>query len=159
MSETKKVNYKRETAKRELVKLIGRVKELNSDANALLHVTDLIIFGSYLKNTPTVHDLDVFVAFKRTNAYDTIVNRDYKGNAGQFYADYAYKSGRHFHNITEELTWWQEEHYRRVKGSSRVLSLHDMWEFRRLNLTGDEYVSIMVNGVWDEAAIKPLIIN
>ncbi|NRA60792.1 MAG: nucleotidyltransferase domain-containing protein, partial [Psychrobium sp.] len=53
--------FKRATADKHYDLFLKRVSEINSNAKFLYQVSKVAVFGSYLTNSPTVGDIDLFV--------------------------------------------------------------------------------------------------
>jgi hypothetical protein len=60
----------RTTADRTLLDFMARVKEVNGDPSFLYEVTDVIVFGSYLRDVGNLGDLDVVVRLSATQIAD-----------------------------------------------------------------------------------------
>lgn len=156
MAETKTRNFKRETATKALFEMIERIKNLNEDDTALLKVLNVCIIGSYVKKTSTVHDLDVFLEFEKTSYLKNLINTQYKGDETKFRIDYAQNSNREFSCFAMEILWFEEEHWRKIKNKSRILSLHSFDELNNIDVPSEEKVHIITNGIIDNGALSLL---
>lgn len=158
MAEGKKVNFKRETAKKHLEELVKRVETINKDKKSYMKVSDLYVFGSYLQGTSTVHDLDIFIDIKETPYCWDVINKQYNGDRVAFFLDYADKSDRNYSSFEDRLFWCLEDYLRKIKASSRVISLHDMHDYRTLSAQPDfKYVKLIENYQLNKEYYKDLM--
>ena len=158
MSETKKVNYKRETATRTLKELIERVKNINKHKREYLHVKDIYVFGSYLKKTPTVHDLDVFVTWECTDFCNNIVKQNFDGKLINLSYSLSYSHEQHI-SFPARLFYIYDYYNRRIKNKSHIVSLHLIEEKDKLGLSPNECVQIVKDGVLDTNILKEITKN
>ena len=155
MAESKKVKYKRTTATKNMLAMIERVKAINADNEVLEHVPRVEIFGSYLKGQDTVHDLDVFVAREFTPLYNERLEKEFEGNASNFNLEFAWYRGWWNKPFIYKLVSIMEDTYKKVKGTSHVLSIHP---YEEKEMLGDiDTVPIIVDGKVDEAAVEKLV--
>ncbi len=111
---------KRATAARNLEAFLERVKQVNADRTFAYVVETVVLFGSFLGDTPTVHDVDLAVQLRpRFND-----SKQFRALCEQR-INAALDQGRRFSNISEHVAWPQTEVVRFLKGSSRVLKVHD----------------------------------
>lgn len=161
MAETKSVNYKRETATKCLMQLMNRVETMNKAEDEYMRVVNLYIFGSYLRRTSMVHDLDVAIEFERTPYFKKSVlefarKNNHEKNMTEeeiidkyrikFQLHLADMSGDVLHSYFDCLFWFDNHYYKKIKNRSRVLSLHSVSEMKELNLNDNEYVCLVSNG-------------
>lgn len=172
MSESKSVNYKRATATKVLSELITRVRVINTANTEYLKVSNLYVFGSYLKGTPTVHDLDIALDFEYTPYYYKQYRKFLRASG---IADIAtaqkIESNRLAFNVylTEEvfghysvsylnkLVGLESEYYKRLKNRSRVLSFHPVKELGYLELDADDVVCLVSDGKIQTAKLNKLL--
>jgi predicted nucleotidyltransferase len=110
----------RATAERNLTQLLERVRKVNEDDYFLYKVQKVVLFGSYLRSTQTLSDVDVAIklAPKETNRGRQVLLEKQRIRAAQ-------DEGRVFGNLLVQLFWPQLEVRRFLKSRSRVISLHE----------------------------------
>lgn len=111
---------KRATADRYVSELLRRVEEVNNDPDLLLWVDEVVLFGSYLTNSPTLGDVDLAVMYTRK-----FCPTHWRTQSRQRVA-IAQANGRHFSGIIEKLAWPQREIELRLRQGLRALHLHDL---------------------------------
>lgn len=101
----------RATADRLLVSVVHRAEEYNADERYLLHVTEIVVFGSYLDpEAKKLGDVDLAVSVRnRTEAE----SRDEFADRRLSYAE---ASGRRFKSYFETLIWPETELIRHLRG-------------------------------------------
>lgn len=113
MSESKKVEYRRDRCKEKIRSLLQRAEEINTgkaDYNYYNKIKDIILFGS-LVNTDKerVHDIDILVVWED--------NRD---KMMQFYLEHPNMFGDYIKDMFAE--WFLTERY--LRNGSRAFSIH-----------------------------------
>jgi predicted nucleotidyltransferase len=116
----------RSKAEAMLADFLKRVQEVNSHAEYIYRVSTVIVSGSYVRGENTLGDLDIFYGLEpRFSASD-------RKNAEQIRINAAWKKGRSFSNIVDELYWPEHEVGLHLKARTRGLSLHSLDEFFRM---------------------------
>jgi len=110
---------KRATAERLVQEIIQRAEAINAEPSYLYRVTKLLVFGSYLTDSPTLGDVDIAVELT-----PKIADPDEFSAAASQYADDAAAAGRRFSSFFQRLFWPQEEIQRILKNSISYVSLH-----------------------------------
>ncbi|MDR3571719.1 MAG: hypothetical protein P4L81_06030, partial [Candidatus Pacebacteria bacterium] len=118
---TAAVPVSREHAERTLREFMERVKVVNCDSRFLVRVTDVVVFGSYLSDTPSLGDLDLACD------YDSKIE-DAKLRV-KLYSKHFQKSGRQMRTFISDFTWPQEEVELFLKSRMRTISLQPMHSF------------------------------
>lgn len=126
---------KRATAERALDGLLERAREVNDDAAFVFQVDEIVVFGSFLDpEMETVGDVDVAIGLSPRYEGAELNQRSTERIRA------AVDSGRRFASFMDEVSWPQVEVLRRLKGSSRVLSMTttddailDDTEYRRVS--------------------------
>ena len=94
-----------------------RVQKVNDDPYYLFRVTRVVLFGSYIHDTPTVNDIDI--ALQLAPKVDDLDRR------GELYEQRRRESPRIFRNLIDLIGWPMNEVWLFLKSRSRTLSLHD----------------------------------
>jgi len=110
---------RRDSAENKLVDFLSRVKQVNESSEFIYKVNKVTLFGSYLSSKERIGDIDLAVTLA-----PKIQDRDEFWKLNQEWIRQAYKAGRRFSNIAEELFWPQREVLLYLKSRSRSLSLH-----------------------------------
>ncbi|HKP37582.1 MAG TPA: nucleotidyltransferase domain-containing protein [Pyrinomonadaceae bacterium] len=110
----------RATAERNLTQLLARVRKVNEDDYFLYKVQKVVLFGSYLRSTQTLSDLDVAITLAPKEA-----NRERQDLLEKQRIRAAKNEGRVFGNFLVQLFWPQLEVRKFLKSRSRVISLHE----------------------------------
>jgi len=111
----------RRTADKALQEFLARVKEVNADPKFLYEVTDVVVFGSYLKDRDDLGDVDIAVRLKaRITDNEQRVSRE---------REHARRSGRSFSRFIDELTWAQDEVMLALKARKRTISIQPWYSF------------------------------
>ena len=109
----------RKTADRLLKEFLERVREVN-DGNYAYRVKQVIIFGSYLSDSPTLGDIDLsLVLEKRYN------NAEQNNKLEKERINAAHQRGKTFKTYLEQLFWPHEEVLKYLKNRSPSISLHE----------------------------------
>lgn len=110
---------KRTTAKRAIEQFMERVAEANTNPYYLYKVEKVILFGSYLSDSPTVNDVDLALEIVRKtedpDQFMALVDQRSKE---------AQQNGRRFGSYIDQLYWPFTEVFLFLKSRSRTLSLH-----------------------------------
>lgn len=93
-----------------------RVHTVNNDPYYLFKVTKVVLFGSYLQDTPTVNDIDL--------AIDMDCKEPDIKRRGELFKQRRKESGRNFGSYIDYVGWPETEVWMFLKSRSRVLSLH-----------------------------------
>lgn len=109
---------KRATAERLVQEIIERATAINAEPSYLYRVTKLLVFGSYLTDSPTLGDVDIAVELT-----PKIADPDEFSAAAFKYTSDAAAAGKRFSSFFQRLFWPQEEIERTLKNSPYV-SLH-----------------------------------
>ncbi len=115
----------RKTADRVFSDFMERVKKVNSDTRFLMKVKKVVVFGSYLGDSPTLNDIDIAIELIWKENHPRFVGKD-KAQAILEYADEAQTEGRRFATFIERITWPEDEVKLYLKSRSRTLSLHSI---------------------------------
>lgn len=121
----------RRTAENALIELLSRAEQYNCDPNKLLTVEAVVVFGSFLGANDKLGDLDIVVKHRRRNANDP----DPAATA----LAYAERSGRHFSNIVEWMSWPETELRQYLKARKRTIALQDWHTFLRMVVGNPEH--------------------
>jgi len=126
----------RQTAENALIGLLARVKEYNSDPTKLLTVEAVAVFGSFLGANERLGDLDIAVKCRHRDANDP----DPAATA----LAYAERSGRHFSNIVEWISWPETELRQILKARKRTISIQEWGAFLRIAAADPEHFDYKV---------------
>lgn len=110
---------RRSTAERKVREFLDRVRCVNEDDYFLCRVTKVVVFGSYLRNSQTLNDVDLGVELQPR--YE---DQDDQTNHEKERIREAYRKGRRFNNFTDEMFWPYQEVLVFLKSRSRTISLH-----------------------------------
>jgi hypothetical protein len=122
---------RRQTAETALIGLLARVEQYNSDPNRLLTVEAVVVFGSFLSANDELGDLDFAIKHRHRNPND----RDPAATA----LAYAERSGRHFSNIVEWISWPETELRQLLKARKRTIAIQDWHTFLRMTASGPDH--------------------
>jgi predicted nucleotidyltransferase len=131
----------RETADRVFNEFMERVRKVNEDPYYLVEVSKLILFGSYIQDTPTLNDIDIAIE---------LVTKE--NDSKRYHAELEQRrknSKRVFRSMTDIWTWPHTEALLFLKSKSRVISLHPYEVEKELLKTID--VKVILN---DEHFVK-----
>jgi predicted nucleotidyltransferase len=106
----------RETADKVFNEFMERVRKVNEDPYYLFKVNRVILFGSYIQDTPTVNDVDI--------AFELIPKENDPKRRHVIYEQRRIESKRTFRNTTDYLIWPHTEVLLFLKSKSRIISLH-----------------------------------
>lgn len=121
---------RRPTAEKALIGLLERVEQYNSDPNKLLTVEAVVVFGSFLSANDELGDLDIAIKHRHRNPHDP----DPAATA----LAYAQRSGRHFSNIVEWISWPETELRQLLKARKRTIAIQDWHTFLRMTASGSD---------------------
>lgn len=110
----------RRTADRLIEEFIMRVNEINACDDYAYRVVQVVIFGSYLGDSPTLGDVDLSIELSQR--YDDPQGHERHRKAR---IEHALQQGRNFPTFVHQLSWPEQEVWHILKGRSRGLSLHD----------------------------------
>jgi predicted nucleotidyltransferase len=110
----------RRNAEKKLDEFMERVHRVNKDSRFLYRVQKVVVFGSFLTESPTVGDLDIAIDLQPKEP-------DSKKHADliRARADEALQNGRSFRSYFESLQFAHQEVRSFLKGRSRILQLTD----------------------------------
>jgi predicted nucleotidyltransferase len=111
----------RKTAEQRLEAFLERVQHVNNICEFVYTVEKVVLFGSYLQDTPTVSDIDLAIRLARKYG-----DSEQHMAACRERVRFAKEQGRYFSIFVEELGWPREEVLRFLKSRSRAISLHDL---------------------------------
>lgn len=114
----------RQTAENALIGLLARVEQYNFDPTKLLTVEAVVIFGSFLGANERLGDLDIAVKSRHRDCSDP--------DPGATALAYAERSGRHFSNIVEWISWPETELRQILKARKRTIAIQDWHAFLRI---------------------------
>jgi predicted nucleotidyltransferase len=115
----------RKTADRLFFQFMDRVKRVNSNPYFLIKVKKVVLFGSYLTNTPRLNDVDIAVELTWKEDHREVLKKD-KAQLAFDLAHEAEKKGRTFGTIIDRLSWLEDEVKLYLKSRSRTLSIHSI---------------------------------
>ena len=110
----------RRNAEKKLAEFVERVHRVNKDSHFLYRVQKVVVFGSFLSESPTVVDLDIAIDLQPKEP-------DSKKHADliRARADEALQNGKSFRSYFESLQFAHQEVRSFLKGRSRILQLTD----------------------------------
>jgi len=109
---------KRVTANKHYDQFLGRVSEINSSDKFLYQVSKVAVFGSYLTNSPTVGDIDLFVWIEIKGKFKEEFPSIHKQRTKEMELE-----GRFFRSLDDQLSWPQLDVRKYLKNRSRVISM------------------------------------
>lgn len=112
---------RRKSAEQILSKFMERVREVCSNPYYLYKVKTVVVFGSYLSDSPTMNDIDVAVeiVWKETDM-------ERRGELLEERIELLLQQGKRPNNVVEQVSLPETEVRRFLKSRSRALSLHDI---------------------------------
>ncbi len=113
----------RKTADRVFSEFMDRVKQVNSDPRFLMKVKKVVVFGSYLGDSPKLNDIDIAVELDWKEDHPRFVGKK-RPQAVLDYAHEAQTKGRRFNTFIDIISWPEDEVKLYLKSRSRTLSLH-----------------------------------
>lgn len=123
-------------AERTLKAFRERVVDANRNPEFLYRVTEVVLYGSFLRGSETLGDIDIACRLETTvKATDGISTHD-------IYKAHYRKSGRSWSRIGCEYYWAREEVLLFLKNRQRSISLHDICDF--LSMKKDEKFSYQI---------------
>ena len=109
---------RREVAERRLEEFLQRVSQVNEEARFLHKVTKVVLFGSMLKSSPVVNDIDLAIKTMRKEndfeKYDSLCE-DHSQDAED--------NGKKFRSWFERQFWAEQEVWDFLRNRSRLISL------------------------------------
>jgi predicted nucleotidyltransferase len=103
-----------------LQEFLQRVEKINSSDDYAYYIKQVILFGSYLSDNPTLGDIDLSLVLEFRD--DDLEKRSKHLDER---TDLAEKQGRYFKGFLESLAWPYEEVIRFLKNRSPSISLHN----------------------------------
>lgn len=123
-------------AERTLSALRKRVEQANLNRDFLFRITEVVVYGSYLRGSESLADIDIACRLEtKIKEADGISIRD-------IYREHYRKSGRTWTRIGCEFAWPREEVLLYLKNRQRSISLHSIDNF--LSMEKDENFSYQV---------------
>ncbi|KAA6462037.1 hypothetical protein DYQ86_10450 [Acidobacteria bacterium AB60] len=123
-------------AERTVAALKERIEQANRNPDFLFRVTEVVLYGSYLRGSESLGDIDIACRLEgKINGADGATLRD-------IYREHYHKSGRRWTGICCEFYWPREEVLLFLKNRQRSISLHEMDDF--LTMEKDENFSYEV---------------
>lgn len=113
----------RKTAEDALAGLLKRAEQYNRDADKILTVLTVVVFGSFLGSKDKLGDLDVAVKHRFKNPGENAAD------AADAYAD---KSGRQFSTIIDRFYWPEKELSQILKARKRTIVIQTWDCFLRM---------------------------
>lgn len=132
---------RRATAHRLVRDLLDRIDAVNADADLLFRVTEAVVFGSYLRDQPTIDDVEVGIRL-RSRLPPGRERREREDSRVAL----ARENGRRFRYVEEEFAWPVKEVWLRLKGRSRTLSVYNLDDDEILERDNLETRVIYANG-------------
>jgi predicted nucleotidyltransferase len=111
----------RQTAERLLNEFLQRVKEINDCADYAYYVKKVVIFGSYLSDSPNLGDIDLAIWVE--HRYNDIQERS---RNFQQRIELALQNGRRFKTFWAEWCWPYTEVIRFLRNRSPSISIHNL---------------------------------
>ena len=133
----------RSTAQQVLTAFMERVHDVNRDSHYLCKVTKVVIFGSFLKDTDRLGDVDLAVEL------DYRVPRD--RDLWKVVQEYARDSGRNFPTFVAEQAWPIHEVKLALKARKRTLRIESWYSFTQMEKTSDFRYKVLLG---DEEVIR-----
>lgn len=110
-------------AERTLAALKDRVEQANRNPDFLFRITEVVLYGSYLRGSESLADIDIACRLEaKIKADDGISIRD-------IYREHYRKSGRAWTRMGCEFYWPREEVLLFLKNRQRSISLHNIDDF------------------------------
>ncbi len=132
----------RKTAEDALAGLLERVEQYNRDANKILTILTVVVFGSFLGTKDKLGDLDAAVKHRYKNPGE---------NAADAYAD---KSGRQFSTIIDRLSWPEKELSQILKERKRTIVIQHWDQFLRIATANPDLPYKVAFGSREEVAAE-----
>jgi hypothetical protein len=111
----------RQTAERLLNEFLQRVKEINDCADYAYYVKQVVIFGSYLSDSPNLGDIDLAIWVE--HRYNDMQERSRNIEKRIMLA---LENGRRFKTFWAEWCWPYTEVIRFLRNRSPSISIHDL---------------------------------
>jgi predicted nucleotidyltransferase len=111
--------YKRISAKLVFDDSLKRVESLPDNAYYLYRVKTVVLFGSYLSESPTVNDVDLAVELSPKES-----NSNHHHELCEQRRQLLWEKGKRYSNYIEYMMWPETEIYNFLKSRSRILSIH-----------------------------------
>jgi DNA-binding Lrp family transcriptional regulator len=110
----------RRTAEKKLNEFMNRVHQVNADSRFLYRVRRVILFGSFLTDTPSVGDLDLAIDLDRKEP-----DAEKHSSMVLARAEEAARNGRRFSSFVERIYFAELEVSLFLKARSRIIQLTD----------------------------------
>jgi DNA-binding MarR family transcriptional regulator len=128
-SATARKPIKRSTADKLIQEFLQRVEEINNNDYAY-RIKRVLIFGSYLSDSPTLGDIDLYIELE-----DRFSTRKRREEHHKKRVKAASQQGKEFRSYFEELTWPRIEILQLLKNRSPSISIHDAAQENITDLT------------------------
>jgi hypothetical protein len=125
----------RKTAEVALAELLERVERYNLDADKILTIETVVVFGSFLSTKDKLGDLDVAVKWK---------DRNPKLDRARTLLAYAHQSGRRFNTFCHQLAWAETELSQILKAKKRTICIQPWDGFLRMAATNPDRIPYKV---------------
>gem|GEM_PF-2234731 len=120
---TARKRIKRATADRLVKEFLKRVNEVNANPDVMFWIDEVIAFGSFVDESPTLSDVDLAVLFVPKTQ-----DRELWLSLAKERVAKARSNGRHFTTFVEKLGWPRREIELYLRKGMTALHLHDMRE-------------------------------
>jgi len=140
---------KRRTADKIIEQLLDRVNQVNLDDRFLYSVTAVVAFGSYLSDSPDLGDIDLAIQLTPREPDPEAFLKMCTAKITS-----AYKEGRRFKNLTDEVCWPRNEVRLYLRNRKRSLSMPYLDELPALAKRKSFRYRILVG---DNNAVRKLI--
>lgn len=111
----------KERAEKIFSEFMERVQEVNQNSKYIFKVSKVILFGSYIKGSPTVNDIDIAIELTRKDEDEAIFMAKHEKIIQE-----AINKGKRFSNFIDRLYYPDKEVILFLKSKSRYLSFHYM---------------------------------
>lgn len=111
----------RQTAERLLNEFLQRVKEINACVDYAYYVKQVVVFGSYLSDSPNLGDIDLALWIE--HRYSDMRERSHNHSQR---INLALQNGRKFKTFWAEFCWPRTEVMRFLRNRSPFISIHDL---------------------------------
>jgi len=118
----------RATANKLVADLLDRVEGINGDEDCLYRITEIRAFGSYITETDNLGDIDLTLQVESKLEGTAFTDACLK---------YAENCGRQFNSYVARLTAAGTDLWRKVKGRSPYISLHEPAELDKLKIPSE----------------------
>lgn len=117
----------RQTAEKAVAGLLKRVRWVNHNKKYLFKVTAVVVYGSFLTAAERLGDVDIAVELTWREP-----NKKRYHELVWAHINAARRKGRHFANLTDEITWPETEVLLFLKNRKRSLSIQTLVQLKEL---------------------------